>query len=238
MWSAGDQHHRAPRGRPDGPDPRGHAGGHGGVLLHQPGRRGAQGHGGKGPPGGAANGAPLWLPSGGTHPGTGGGGSQGGASPVSALSGRGAHGRLGPVDPAAGGAHPPGQSFRQPAGEVYPDQPGLSGYPSMAPRGTGTGSPVGGGGGPPAPGFSGDLPSSSGTAGGLHPLHATTCPALGGPKALAGRTGHLCCLWQGIGVCAAPLPPVWLVCQRKVHLLPTCGGRGLGACGDGPPSGG
>ena len=131
-----------------------------------------------------------------------------------------------------------GQSFRQPAGEVYPDQPGLSGYPPMVPRGTGTGSPVGGGGGPPAPGFSGDLPSSSGTAGGLHPLHATTCPALGGPKALAGRTGHLCCLWQGIGVCAAPLPPVWRVCQRKVHLLPTCEGRGLSACGDGPPSGG
>ena len=152
--------------------------------------------------------------------------------------GRGVHGRLGPVDPAAGGAHPPGQSFRQPAGEVYPDQPGLSGDPSMAPRGTGTGNPVGGGGGPPATGFSGDLPSSSGTAGGLHSLYAPTCPALGGPKALAGRTGHLCRLRWGIGVCAATLPPVWLVCQRKVHLLPTCEGRGLSACGDGPPSGG
>ena len=29
----------------------------------------------------------------------------------------------------------------------------------------------------------------------LHSLYAPTCPALGGPKALAGRTGHLCCLW-------------------------------------------
>ncbi len=91
--------------------------------------------------------------------------------------------------------------------------------------------------GPTAPGFSGDLPSSSGTAGGLHPLHATTCPALGDRKHwLAGLATCAAC---GRDWClCSPITSVWRVCQRKVHLLPTCEGRGLSACGDGPPSGG
>ena len=128
----------------------------------------------------------------------------------------GVHGRLGPVDPAAGVLTHRGNPFDSRRVKYILTNPVYLGTLRWHPEGRGQGTPLEvEGAHPPLVSQETFQAAAERLAAYTHctPRHARPW---GGPKALAGRTGHLCCLW-------------WDWCLCGPHYL-RCGGYAKGRC--------